>query len=174
MNMSAQPALANGLLLNEAIAAATQSIAPTWPLDRLIAVNPYWGHIDRPFSEAATTLADTAGSPMTMTTGYYRQAWQEGRITAQALAEAADELQSTLCIDELVEVLSTDSRRPRPAPLLADVLDSQRDLRHEPAWCDTITHQISQFCAAHFDRDQADWACCLPAARRQRTPQRRR
>lgn len=32
-----------------------------------------------------------------------------------------------------------------------------RDLQHEPAWCDTITHQVSQFCAAWFDNDQADW-----------------
>ncbi|MCB1575646.1 MAG: DUF2309 family protein, partial [Xanthomonadales bacterium] len=32
-----------------------------------------------------------------------------------------------------------------------------RDLQREPAWCDSITHQVSQFCAAYFDRDQAAW-----------------
>jgi uncharacterized protein YbcC (UPF0753/DUF2309 family) len=42
-------------------------------------------------------------------------------------------------------------------PLLSDALDARRALRHEPAWSDVLTHQISQFCASHFDADQADW-----------------
>ena len=45
----------------------------------------------------------------------------------------------------------------RPLPLLSDLFDRQRDLQRQPSWCDTITHQISQFCAAYFDRDQAQW-----------------
>ena len=58
---------------------------------------------------------------------------------------------------QLVETLEDGPDSPIPAPLYCDILDQQRDLLHEPAWCDTITHQIAQFCAAYFDRDQADW-----------------
>lgn len=40
-----------------AIAQACHSIAPTWPLDKSIAVNPFWKMIDQPFSEVSAKLA---------------------------------------------------------------------------------------------------------------------
>ena len=39
--------------LKTAIDAACARIAPTWPLDRFIAVNPYWGQLERPIAAAA-------------------------------------------------------------------------------------------------------------------------
>lgn len=52
--------------LQAAIERACSRIAPTWPLDRFIAVNPYWGHIERPIAAAAAQLATLLGSPMLM------------------------------------------------------------------------------------------------------------
>ena len=39
------------------IDAACGRIAPAWPLDRMIAVNPYWGFVDRPIEAAAAELS---------------------------------------------------------------------------------------------------------------------
>ena len=35
------------------VAAACARIAPAWPLDRFLAVNPLWGYLDRPLPEVA-------------------------------------------------------------------------------------------------------------------------
>ncbi len=45
-----------------AIAAATERIAPAWPLDRLIAVNPHWGWIHRPVEDAGAALTVLGGA----------------------------------------------------------------------------------------------------------------
>lgn len=153
---SAQP-MAKAVSFDAAIKTAIERIAPTWPLDRMIAVNPYWGFIGQPFLQAADTLTKISGSPMTLSASWYRDAWHAGSINLYALVRARDEMQSTLSIEQLIDTLQSDNSRLPPAPLLSDCLDEQRDLRHEPAWCDTITHQVSQFCAACFDQDQSDW-----------------
>lgn len=148
---------ANFDLLPDAIASAISSVAPTWPLDRMIAVNPYWGRIGQSFDEVAAALSRTAGSPMTLPLKDYKDAWQNGAITADDLQRSLAEKGSDLDTDRLVAALDEPQPQPVLLPLLSDVLDRQRDLQQEPAWCDTITHQVSQFCAAYFDRQQADW-----------------
>jgi hypothetical protein len=143
--------------VSAAIDAALDTVAPTWPLDRMIAVNPYWGRIHQHFEEARHSLAHIAGSPLALAPAHYREAWARGDIAPADLERAARELGSALSTGRLVTALEEDDCHLRPAPLLSDALDSRRDLQHEPAWCDTITHQVAQFCGAFFDRDQADW-----------------
>jgi uncharacterized protein YbcC (UPF0753/DUF2309 family) len=140
-----------------AIETAIDSIAPTWPLDRMIAVNPYWGHIHQHFEDARYSLAKVAGSPMALAPSGYRDAWNNGDITEAHLVQATLEQGSALSVGQLVAALNEDNYGLKPAPLLSDALDGERDLRHEPAWCDTLAHQVAQFCGAFFDRDQADW-----------------
>jgi uncharacterized protein YbcC (UPF0753/DUF2309 family) len=149
--------LAGNETLQRAVAAAVDSIAPSWPLDRMIAVNPYWGHIQQPFEAAAADLAKIAGAAMTLPLGEYREAWRRGEITMEDLDLALLESRSQRSSGQLVAALEEKHPMPLPLPLLSDSLDRKRDLQRQPAWCDTITHQVSQFCAAYFDRDQADW-----------------
>ena len=54
---TARPAPSAAAALQPAIKRACARIAPTWPLDRFIAVNPYWGHLERPVATAAAQLA---------------------------------------------------------------------------------------------------------------------
>lgn len=157
MTAPTMPTFATGDSVKAAIESTIDTIAPTWPLDRMIAVNPYWGRIGQSFDTAGSALAKIAGSPLSPPSAFHRDAWQRGEITRQHLEQAACETGSSLTVERLVEALEGDGYRPVPPPLLGDTLDSQRDLRHEPAWCDTITHQVAQFCAAYFDREQADW-----------------
>ncbi|MEZ5572743.1 MAG: DUF2309 domain-containing protein [Halioglobus sp.] len=155
--LPATPTAQSSAAVIAAIDLAINTIAPTWPLDRMIAVNPYWGRIHQSFAEAGTTLAKIAGSALYLPRDWYRSAWQRGEISQTAMAMALREQQSPLTPQQLLEALDDEAAAPVPAPLLSDILDRQRDLRHEPAWCDTITHQVAQFCAAYFDREQADW-----------------
>jgi uncharacterized protein YbcC (UPF0753/DUF2309 family) len=149
--------IVDDVALHNAIASAIETIAPSWPLDRMIAVNPYWGRIQQTFEEAAAALSTVAGSPLTLPFEHYREAWRNGEITGLDLQQALTESGTGLTPERLIAALDRKYPAPVPVPLLSDLLDRQRNLQREPSWCDSITHQVSQFCAAYFDRDQANW-----------------
>ncbi|UPQ87046.1 YbcC family protein [Vibrio sinaloensis] len=149
--------LSNTIDLSDVVKQVCQRITPNWPLDQMIAVSPYWHRISQPFSEVAAWLEKQAGSPMSMDSAVYLEQWQRGEITEQHLEQANQELGAAYTVSALVDYLSTPSTKLTPAPLHCDALDSLRDLSHQPAWCDTITTQISQFCAAYFDQGLSDW-----------------
>ena len=144
-----------GLL--SAIEAACNTIAPSWPLDRLIAVNPYWGRIDQPFEAVSRTLTRLAGSRLQMPMAFYREAWNGGEIRPAHLRQALAEAHQALSERAIIDALDGTESSAAALPLLSDMLDASRDLTHEPAWRDVIAQQVSQFCAAFFDHDQADW-----------------
>lgn len=143
--------------LSTVVTQVCQRITPNWPLDQMIAVSPYWHRINQPFSHVAASLEKQAGSPMSMKGEVYLARWQHGEITEGHLLRANQEFGDRFTIRELVDSLSANQTELTPAPLHCDALDSQRDLSHQPAWCDTITTQISQFCAAYFDDSLSDW-----------------
>jgi uncharacterized protein YbcC (UPF0753/DUF2309 family) len=143
--------------VDTAVEAACRSIAPAWPLDRFIAVNPYLGWIDRPFEEAAAQLKQLCGSRMHMPQAFYRNAWKTKAFQPEHLAQAMAEAGMLENPAFLIAALDLPEETSAALPLLSDMLDAQRQLSCEPAWRSTITHQISQFCAAYFDAAQADW-----------------
>ncbi|MBS0376260.1 MAG: DUF2309 domain-containing protein [Proteobacteria bacterium] len=154
MNPNEQP---GADVVAAAVEHACRSIAPNWPLDRQIAVNPYWGHRSDPFEQALARLDRLMGAPATMPASYYLQAWESGEIGARHLARAADEFGLRPDPDALVRAARLPPPERTARRLLSDCVDVGRDLRHEPAWRDVITQQVSQHCASFFDREQADW-----------------
>ena len=65
------------------VAQACQRIAPTWPLDQFIAVNPYWGFVDQPIAQAAQQLGLLAGTPLVMPRSYYSAQYAAGQLTQE-------------------------------------------------------------------------------------------
>ncbi|MBN8443433.1 MAG: DUF2309 domain-containing protein [Thauera sp.] len=139
---------------------ACQAIAPAWPLDRAIAVNPHWGRIDRPLRQVAARMAALGDIRVFPSRDYLKAAWDAGRITRADLAHALMTLQAaqaagltdTQCIDALHKAASLPH-----LPLLIDVLDDDPQRHARLSWRQAITHQVSQTCAAYFDEHQADW-----------------
>ena len=58
--------------LTATVESACQRIAPLWPLNAFVAVNPYFGLRHQDFEQASETLARVAGSPLVMPRRYYR------------------------------------------------------------------------------------------------------
>jgi uncharacterized protein YbcC (UPF0753/DUF2309 family) len=143
--------------LRPVIDAACARIAPTWPLDRFIAVNPYWGQLERPIQTAGANLAALAGSPMLMPRAWYREQWQSGRIGRVNLQFAIDATGVNVTVDALVAGLNAAPSLPGRLPLATDLVDARRDTRHHMAWRDYVTHHVSQGTAAYFDQGQAAW-----------------
>ncbi len=143
--------------LAEDVAAACARIMPTWPLDRLIAVNPYAGWSDHPMAQAASELGVLSGARLLMPRAWYQAHWQSGLLQPQHLHAACAESGAGLSPADAVGVL----HRPEPAvaalPLATDVCEGIAASGRVQAWRTIVTHQISQHCAAHFDQGQATW-----------------
>lgn len=156
--MSALPDIARQRTgLDLAVDIACQRVAPTWPLDRFIAVNPSWGYVHQPMARAAAHLGALRGTRGLMATAFYREAWNNGDVQRSHLLEALSEMGVKETPEELIAGLERSDAGPARLPLLSDCVDAQRDLSHVMSWHEVITHEISQFCAARFDADQAHW-----------------
>jgi len=157
MNAVAEPFLASDTRTDALIDSACARIAPTWPLDRFIAVNPYWGHLEKTMPAAAAQLAVLSGSPMLMSRPWFRAQWEAGRIGREHLQAAIAAAGAACTVDELVASLAATPAVPGRLPLATDLVDARRDLSHAMAWRDYVTHHVSQCCGAYFDDGQASW-----------------
>jgi uncharacterized protein YbcC (UPF0753/DUF2309 family) len=157
MNAAQSQTAAASQLHQADIATACDSIAPTWPLDRLIAVNPYWGRIKQPFVRVDADLKRLMGSSLYMPGSYYRDTFRSGGIQVEHLQQALDEFGDARTTDALIAALDQPGPRQQALPLMSDTIDAQSDRVHLPAWRNVLLHQVTQFCAAYFDEDQADW-----------------
>ena len=125
-------------------------IAPNWPLDQMIAVNPFWEMRHLPIEDVSARIDTLCNANMLMPKDFYQHKYDNGIITDNHLADAAKLLNSDFTHEQLIKTLHID------VPLvdwhnIADLLDQQRN-KHKMAWHDEITHQLSQFCAAHYQQ----------------------
>lgn len=146
------------LKIEMACTQACQAIAPTWPLDRAIAVNPHWSRIALPIRKVAARMAVLGAINVFPSRAYIQQTWLEGRIQQEDLSCAIKRLVAakSLSMEQCIAALSVNKTIPR-LPLLIDVLDDDIDQDKRLSWRQAITHQVSQTCAAYFDEQQADW-----------------
>ena len=143
-----------------AIDGACERIAPTWPLDRLIAVNPYWGWRELPIERAAGWLGVLGGTSLTMSRQWFRQEWAAGRLTEWDIEAAAAALAVPALADAALHALQSPAPDASPGERMAlatDLRDHDGPPRPGQTWAEHVTHQISQHCAAHADRWQASW-----------------
>lgn len=144
--------------LDAAILTACDRIAPAWPLDRAIAVNPCWGFIDKPFPEVAASLAAFSGATMLMPRSWYRDQYRAGRFTDADLEVVLKRANDTRPLTQLLAALARDPQEPTPWGFMTEAVDAGRDLTHHWSWRAFVLRDISQACAACFDEGQARWS----------------
>ena len=140
-----------------AIARACDRVAPSWPLDRLIAVNPFWGFVDLPIERAAAQLAALSGATLLMPRAWYREQWDAGRFAVRHVIDAIALTGSARRADDVLAALASDERPAASWSLVTDAADIGRDVGHAMEWGDYVTRHVSQTCAACFDEGQARW-----------------
>lgn len=143
--------------LRAAVDDACARIAPAWPLDRAIAVNPYWGWRGRPITEAAADIGALAGAPMHMPRAWYREQWRAGTLTEAHLRQALSLLHLRCTYADVLAALETDAPTLPRHPLVSDALDLMRDDRRETTWHALVLEQVGRTCEAYFDTAQAPW-----------------
>ena len=146
--------------IDQACAQACEAIAPAWPLDRAIAVNPHWSRIGMPVRRVAARMAVLGSIQVFPPRDLARRAWDEGRITPEDLTQALQQIPEAQAIRLTPAQCVSALQSPLPVhqlPLLIDVLDNDPQRHTRLSWRQAITHQVSQTCAAYFDASQADW-----------------
>ncbi|HEC73864.1 MAG TPA: DUF2309 domain-containing protein, partial [Methylophaga aminisulfidivorans] len=126
-----------------AIDKACSLIAPNWPLDRLIAVNPLWEYREQSIENASARVAALTGAKSTKSASYFNEQYTQGKISQASLVAAAERYQNSMSVEDLVYAL--DDKTPPIWLSLAEIADLERD-HHKMRWQDEIVHQISQFC----------------------------
>ncbi len=138
--------------LDRLINDACRRIAPLWPLENFVAVNPFFGMTDLSFQAASDTIARITGNSLYMSRDYYREQLESGRISEQDLQQAIVRCGSTLDL----HVLHTALTQPAPRPKLGMAQVSEVLERVEGGlWSSFVTERISMHCAAYFDLGQA-------------------
>ncbi len=141
-----KPAL-QGQKWRAALDRASAGIAPAWPLDELIAVNPFWEYRHHSISDVSAHMAVLAGINVL--------APEALSDSAHALPPSAEDLQhSGNASRNGGASLATATTRMTDARNLqwcniSTLLDAQRDNQHSLQWDEVLRDNISRFCADH-------------------------
>jgi len=146
--------------IDDACVKACAAIAPAWPLDRAIAVNPYWQRVKFKLRYVAARMAVLGKVSIFPSRDYISSLWESGRIQPNDLKCAVNQISGgqnlSLSLEDCINALSSPLNLPQ-LPLLIDLLDDDPLKHTRLSWREAITHQVSQVCATYFDLDQADW-----------------
>jgi len=150
--------LQDTMQLFSTLGAAAKKIAPVWPLESFVAVNPYLGMIEDDFASVADRLRKVAGARMTMPTAFYIEAFDRGRITTRDVAAAlqsAGHPQEPEAFLRAAREAARDETTPHASvPTVADVACSATSTD----WVRFATDRISAWASAYFDAGQAEWS----------------
>ncbi|MEZ6095849.1 MAG: DUF2309 domain-containing protein [Pirellulaceae bacterium] len=163
------------LLIQKVLEQVQQKIAPVWPLQDYVAVNPYLGVSDQHFLKARESFRRVSDLELLMPLNYYRSQFDNGEFDRSDIDDAIDELTAdgTSGAEQIdVNLVVAHLRSPaKPSPTAdspASKEENRTRLFHTYAeaidktrgthWRRTILEEISKHCSAHYDQGQAFWA----------------
>ncbi|MFE8071149.1 DUF2309 domain-containing protein [Marinobacteraceae bacterium S3BR75-40.1] len=148
----------SGRTAAQAMLQATDQIAPNWPLDRSIAVNPWWPQRQQTFETVSLQLHERCGALPLMSASHYHERYQSGAITDADLTRALEEAGSPFSEVEAHRVLAeTGVETGGLLPLWSRAWDEQEGLLPGERLTDRIRNQVSQVCGRFFDGRQSGW-----------------
>lgn len=145
----------------QALHQAASKVAPVWPLDQWIAVNPWWGMKQLPIEQAEHQLTQRAGVSLTMPTAFYRDAWKQGRIQHIDLHHAINESGKRYSEEALLALLQqNDTAQCQPRYLnVWELPESRAALIDQGIAIEAyqVFDQVAETCQRYFDRHQQRW-----------------
>ncbi len=144
---------------------ACKKIAPVWPLENFVAVNPYLGFSNQKFDATAQQLNSIAGIQMTLPTSFYQNKWLEGKIVREdieaALAKKSSHIKNA---DTFLNRLSQTEEINQNSPSIYTLIDVAAQVTKKD-WNRFVIARISVWAASYFDNGQASWvASCKEAS----------
>ena len=136
--------------VDELLEQVSARVAPAWPLDRAIAVNPLWGFVGRPRHEVSLELADWVGARTTLPPEWYPEAFAAGRFGRAHLQAASARLGAGLSADVVLAALSQAGSPNRRRPLVADVVDRVLGPFPDRSAAELVVHLVGRHCLPHL------------------------
>ncbi len=134
---------------------ASKKIAPLWPLENFVAVNPYLGYTDKEFFDAAVELQGVGDIKMTMPIDYYLSKIDKNVILNEdikaALKAKGIEKSVSSFIQELKAFPASEPKHTVYA--FVDIASTVT----ETDWNRFMVNRISSWAASYFDKGQALW-----------------
>lgn len=155
----------NFLELRKVMRRAAKKIAPVWPLENFVAVNPYLGMADKSFDSVAQELALAGGVQMTLPASFYLQKLEEGEMTLKHIAAALERKQLSINLEDFIKSLNTPNSSEKNMPRVLTVADVATQLTKKD-WKRFMTARITTWAASYFDSGQATWV----AANKEESP----
>ncbi|WP_236032611.1 YbcC family protein [Algoriphagus pacificus] len=135
---------------------ACKKIAPVWPLENFVAVNPYLGFTGKKFDRVAQELAATGDIHMTMPSSFYLQKIKEGKLKKEDILKVLNQKNSKIGYREFIQSLEQISDSEGSMIQISTVGDLATQVTQKD-WNRFITARISQWAASYFDKGQAIW-----------------
>lgn len=119
--------------IQDVVQQVAEVIAPVWPLQDYVAVNPYAGLSTRSFMDARKFLQTFSDCETLMPLTHYAAQYQQGRFG-------------------LGDIETTNPNRQ--IRTIAEYATSATSLD----WSEAIREEVSKYCSAHYDQGQATWS----------------
>jgi uncharacterized protein YbcC (UPF0753/DUF2309 family) len=149
-------------------------LAPVWPLQDYVAVNPYSGFADHGLLTARGVFRSVSNMELMMPADYYRQQFANGTISKSDIDAAVDELVADgiagaerINVNQILSYLKQPVEPKSPAdPQNQDSATCSRPLstfvtkfdeHNQSDWSREIGDEISKHCSSHYDQGQAYW-----------------
>ena len=144
--------------LQQVMRQACKKIAPVWPLENFVAVNPYLGLSDLPFDTAAQHLARISDAHMTLPASFYLKKISEGKITRHDLEAAlASKSLPNMSVDDFIHHLDVTGDEAQNTATIATLIDVAAQVTGQD-WNRFMVGRVSAWAASYFDLGQATWA----------------
>lgn len=137
----------------EALRVASTRIAPVWPLEDFVAVNPYFGLTDRPMAVAAQQLQQLGGARTTVPVELVAQAMADRAQVRAELQDALAVVAPGVDLDRLLD----DADAVRAEPTVRTVAEVATSVTGTD-WSGWSIARVTDWAAAYFDHGQAMWS----------------
>ena len=135
----------------------SKKIAPVWPLENFVAVNPYLGFTDQKFDYVAQDLAAAVGIQMTLPISFYLQKLQDGELKREDIAAVLKKRNSSENVNKFIESLGKNPTNAEETQAVATVADVAKQVTQKD-WARFMTARVSDWAASYFDNGQAVWS----------------
>ena len=143
--------------VSAAVKSAVHTIAPLWPLESFVAVNPFLGIANLPYADADNTVDRIWGARLVMPRSFYAAAINNEQINHAHIEAALAELPGGIADEHdaasIVRLAFSDEPRSQPMPTIAEIISRETG----DDWHAFVIDRVSFWAASYFDEGQAGW-----------------
>ncbi|BDC49878.1 UPF0753 protein [Bryobacterales bacterium F-183] len=143
--------------MEQHIQEATKRIAPLWPLQNFVAVNPFLGLTEMPFTQAGRLIERNGHAAMLMDADFYREKLSSGAISAKHIRTVLEQQGQQVRIEDPVAWLQRNLREEPRTERMFTVAE-WLDIRHGSTWARFIVDEVSKWCSSYYDAGQSAWS----------------